>query len=227
MLDYIWLEYRSPILNQLPNNFKSAAILLHPFIQMPMGWGENNRENEHEHIYPTDAEILQYGKPVSWRRMLHESGLTTLEELAVALLTSISALRREYAREDLAKRLNSSIKNDLYYPDEDFTTVFLINDLLKILASKGSKQLFYSDPLLDNSGILENKKIASLEVCELSLKELIITDENMDFAFINVYDSFITILMAKDEDIMDIVKSMKWEAIECDEKTYINWYSEA
>lgn len=76
-------------------------------------------------------------------------------------------------------------------------------------------------------GILENKKIASLEVCELSLKELIITDENMDFAFMNVSDSFITILMAKDEDIMDIVKSMKWEAIECDEKTYINWYSEA
>ena len=43
MLDYIWLDDKSPILSQLPNNFKSAAILLHPFIQMPFGWGKNKR----------------------------------------------------------------------------------------------------------------------------------------------------------------------------------------
>ncbi|GMB75753.1 hypothetical protein BCER1_21540 [Bacillus cereus] len=38
MLDYIWLDDKSPILEQLPRNFKSAAILLHPFIQMPLEW---------------------------------------------------------------------------------------------------------------------------------------------------------------------------------------------
>ncbi|WP_205168818.1 DUF2711 family protein [Bacillus pakistanensis] len=30
----------------------------------------------------------------------------------------------------------------------------------------------------------------TLDFCELSLKELIIADEYMDFAFMNVYDSF-------------------------------------
>jgi hypothetical protein len=227
MLDYIWLEDNSPVLDQLPHNFKSAAILLHPFVQMPMGWGQNKRENEHEHIYPTDEEILKYGKPVSWEEIINKSELSTLEELAVALKTSIVALRREYAREDLADKLKSSMKSDLYYPDEDFPTVFLVNDLLNLLSSKGAKKVNYSDPILDKSGNVELKKLNALGVSELSLKEVMITDENMDFAFMNVYDSFITIIMAKGDNINDIVKSMNLEAIVCDKNTYINWYSRA
>jgi hypothetical protein len=231
MLDYIWLDDNSPILDQLPRNFKSAAILLHPFVQMPMGWGQNKRENEredeHEHIYPTDEEILKYGKLVSWEEIIHKSELTTLEELAVALKTSIVALRKEYAREDLADKLKSSMKSDLYYPDEDFPTVFLVNDLLNLLSSKEAKKLSYSDPILDKSGNVEFKNLNTLGVNELALKEVMITDENMDFAFMNVYDSFITIIMAKDDNINDIVNSMNLEAIVCDKNTYINWYSKA
>ncbi|MEH7455545.1 DUF2711 family protein [Gottfriedia acidiceleris] len=30
--------------------------------------------------------------------------------------------------------------------------------------------------------------------------------------------------MARDGKIDDIVKKMGWEAIVCDDKTYINWY---
>ncbi|GIN93148.1 hypothetical protein J22TS1_41990 [Siminovitchia terrae] len=227
MLNYIWLNDKSPILKQLPTNFKSAAILLHPFIQMPQGWEENKRNNEYEHIYPSDEEILQLGKPVMWKEIMYESGLTTHEELAIALQTSIGALRKKYAREDLAEKLNSSIISNLYYPNEDFTTIFLINDLLKFLGSKGVKQLSYSDPLLDKKGILELKNTSPLDLCELSLKEIIITDENKDFAFMNVYDSFNTILLAKEKNIKNIVKSMNWEAIICDNNTYISWYSKA
>lgn len=227
MLEYFWLDDKSPISNQLPTNFKSAALLLHPFIQMPLGWEKNKLQNEFEHIYPTDQEILQCGKPVSWETMRQQSGLNNLEELVIALKTSIGALNDNYARKDLAKKLNVCIKSDLYYPYEDFPSVFLITDLLNVLSSKGAKQLSYSDPLLDKSGIVHVNQLNPLEVCELALNELIITDENMDFAFMNVYDSFITIIMGKDDTINDIVKSMNWEAIICDKNTYINWYSNA
>nr|WP_204500745.1 DUF2711 family protein [Aquibacillus albus] len=225
MLDYIWLDDNSPILDQLPHNFTSAAILLHPFVQMPMGWGQNKRENEH--IYPTDEEILKYGKPVSWDAIINKSKLSTYEELAVALKTSIAALRREYAREDLADKLKSSMESDLYYLDEDFPTVFLVNDLLNLLSSKGAKKLSYSDPILDKRGNIELKNLNALGVSELSLKEVMITDENMDFSFMNVYDSFITIIMAKGNDINNIVSSINLEAIVCSKNTYINWYSKA
>ena len=227
MLNYIWLDDKSSIINQLPRKFKSAAILLHPFIQMPLGWEQNKRKNEFEHIYPTDAEILLSGKPVSWETIVHQSGLRNIEELAIALKTSIGALRKEYAREDLADKLNSSIKSDLYYPNEDFPTVFLVNDLLTVLSSKGAKSFSFSDPIQDKSGNVDFKNLDPSKVSELAQNEVIIADEHLDYAFMNVIDSFITIIMAKDFSINDIVKSMKWEALECNKNTNINWYSKA
>jgi len=227
VLNYIWLDDKSSIINQLPRKFKSAAILLHPFIQMPLGWEQNKRKNEFEHIYPTDAEILLSGKPVSWETIVHQSGLRNIEELAIALKTSIGALRKEYAREDLADKLNSSIKSDLYYPNEDFPTVFLVNDLLTVLSSKGAKSFSFSDPIQDKSGNVDFKNLDPSKVSELAQNEVIIADEHLDYAFMNVFDSFITIIMAKDFSINDIVKSMKWEALECNKNTNINWYSKA
>jgi hypothetical protein len=224
MLNYIWLDDKSSILEQLPNGFKAAAILLHPFVQMPLGWEESKRKNEDEHIYPSNKEILNFGKPVSWEQVMKDSDLKTLEELAIALKTSIGALRKEYAREDLADKLNLNFKQDLYYPTEDSTSVFLINDLLKVLSSNGANKFFFSDPIFDNSGLLKINNVTPLEICELTDKELILTDENMEFAFMSVYDSFITLFFAKDETINDIIQSMNWEAIICDKETNINWY---
>lgn len=38
MLDYIWLDDESPILQQVPVEYSSAALIFSPFIQMPEGW---------------------------------------------------------------------------------------------------------------------------------------------------------------------------------------------
>jgi Protein of unknown function (DUF2711) len=81
--------------------------------------------------------------------------------------------------------------------------------------------------LLEKSGILEIKTLKPLDLFDLALTEIMVTDENMDFAFMNVFDSFITILMTKDENIKDIINKMNMEAVICDNSTYINWYSEA
>jgi hypothetical protein len=224
MLDYLWLDDKSPILNQIPDNFKSAAILLHPFVQMPLGWTQSKQKNPHQHIYPSNEEILNLAKPVIWKKILHKSGIATLEELALALKTSIGALRKEYARSDLADKLNVNLNPDLYYPTEDKTSVFLIMDLLKVLGSKGANTLYFSEPIGDSSGSLQIGDVTPLEICELSPSEFILTDENMDFAFMSVYDSFITLFLTKDENIKEIVQLMKWEAIICDNETYINWY---
>jgi len=41
-MEYIWLD-ESPILKQVSKGFKSAAILFHPFVQMPKNWTENKK----------------------------------------------------------------------------------------------------------------------------------------------------------------------------------------
>jgi len=224
LLDYIWIDDRSPILKQLPSNFKSAAILLHPFIQMPSGWEVIKRENTCQHIYPSNEEASTIGNPVSWRQIMSYSGLESYRALALALLTSICALKKDYKREDLSNKLNSSLKPDLYYPTDDSTSVFLLDRLLKVLSSKGACRLYYLDPILDNCGELNINETTALDISNLLYKEIIVTDENRDFAFMSLYESFTTLLFARDKNIEHIVRSMNCEAIICDETTFINWY---
>ena len=115
MLDYIWINDQSSIVRQLPSGFQAAAILFHPFVQMPVGHGD--------HKYPSNEELIQAGQPISWEQVMAESGLRTREELAYALLTSICALKKEYARLDLSERLNANMKPYRGYPTEDCTSV--------------------------------------------------------------------------------------------------------
>ncbi|WP_194758489.1 DUF2711 family protein [Priestia megaterium] len=226
MLDYIQLDWDLPILPQLPNGFKSAAILFHPFIQMPYGWEKSKRENPYQHIYPSDEEMINLGEPISWIEVMSKSNLKSYKELSLALQTSTGALEYKYEREDLANLLNSYLETipDLYYPDSDCTSLFIIDSLLKILCSKGANTLYFSEPIHDTNGSFKVNDNSPLEIANLSPNESIITDENMDFAFMGIYDSFITLLLAKDTKIEDIIKSQNLEALICDKEVSLSWF---
>ncbi|MCY7793782.1 DUF2711 domain-containing protein [Bacillus spizizenii] len=224
MLEYIWLDDELPILKQIPVEYTSAVILFSPFSQMPEGWEKAKRKYDHEHIYPNDEEIREKGKAVSWKKVMSSCGFQTHAELALALVTSIGALRDEYARGDLAELLHANVKGDLFYPSEDHISNFHIPSLIKVLSYNGSNQFYYSEPIWENSGFLDITEANLRTVLDEAAAELILTDKKMDFVFMSVYDSFINVLLAKDENINDLVQRMGWEAMICDESTYISWY---
>jgi hypothetical protein len=223
-MNYIWFNYETPILEQLPHPFTAAAILLNPFIQMPIGWTDMKRKSEYEHVYPELKESLQLGRPKPWKEVMHDTGIQSYEELAVALKTSISALRKEFARPDLADLFNNNLSKDLYYPREDRISEFFISDILDVLSSNGAVSFMYSDPIFDKSGELQIKNVTDLEICELAPAEIVITDEGMDYAFLSVYDSFITLFLSKEKKIEEIIHKKKWEAVICGPETYMSWY---
>ncbi|GAB1792648.1 DUF2711 family protein [Priestia megaterium] len=218
MLDYIWLDGDLPILSQLPNNFNSAVILFHPFIQMPSGWEKSKRANPYQHIYPSDEEVFKLGEPISWKEVMAKSNLNSYKELFRALQYLTGAPSDEY------KKLASFFKSnpDFYYPEEDRTSLFILDGLVKILCSKGANTLYFSEPIHDINGSFKVNDMSSLEIANLSPNESIITDKNRDFAFMGIYDSFITLLLAKDTNIEDIIKSQNLEALICDKETYLN-----
>lgn len=223
MLQYLWINDSAPVLSQLPNYFKYATFIMNPLIQMPDGWTRNNRRNQYEHLYPSHEEILKYGKPISWTSIIEKTTLSSLEEVVIALKTSITALKREYAREDLSKVLNQHLLEDQYFPSEDKISEFILNDLLKVLSSNGARQIYYSDPIFDQEGVLSIFDTSAFELCELAPKEIIITDEKYEFAFMSVYDSFTTLFLSRN-DPREIIESMGWVAKVCERNTYINWY---
>lgn len=222
MLNYIRFNEDAPIKNQLPQDFKSVAILFHPFIQMPIGWEQTKRKNPYEHIYPSDEEILKYGKPVLWEKIISDCELNNTKELAIALMTAISGLKKEYSRPDLAEKLN--LQSDVYFPSEDSISVVMLDDILKVLSLNGAKSFYYSEPIFDKNGWIEISETNALQISKITRSEIFLSDENMDFAFMSIYDSFITLFLSKNESIENIVEKMNWESIICGEDTTVNWY---
>ncbi len=63
MLDYIWLDDESPILQQVPVEYSSAAIIFSPFIQMPEGWGNAKRKKPGRRL----CLLVAFKHMLSWR----------------------------------------------------------------------------------------------------------------------------------------------------------------
>ncbi|KAA9005018.1 DUF2711 family protein [Paenibacillus spiritus] len=219
-MNYIWFSYEKPILDQLPHPFTEAAILLNPFIQMPVGWTDSKARSEYDHVYPDLEESIQLGRPKPWKEVMQDTGIQSYEELVMALKTSISALKKEFSRPDLAALLNNNLHKDLYYPREDKISEFLISDILDVFSSSGADTIIYSDPILDQDGTLLINNVTAKEICELAPTEIILTDEGMQFAFLSVYDSFITVLLSKEKKLKEVIDKKKWEAVICKPKTY-------
>ena len=147
--------------------------------------------------------------------MMSCSGLHSYAELAMAMLTSISALSEEYKREDLAEKLHSNLKRSLL-SNRRLYVYILLHKLLKLLGSKGARNLYFSEPILDTNGLLQVNNTTPLDIWDISNNELIITGEDNEYAFMSIYDSFTTLLLAKEENIEYIVQSMNVEAVICD-----------
>lgn len=216
MLEYIGLD-DSPILSQIPNQFRSAAFLLHPFVHMPDGWEKRKRERPFQHIYPSDEEILNIGKPIPWNHISQQSGLT-LHEVGIALND------HRDNRPDLTNQLLACFDTDLYFPMEDKLSVFLLNDISKVLGSNGADFVLYSEPIDGRKGRLKIEEIKPEEMSDLTPSVIMLMDENLEFAFISEYDTYTTLFLTKDDNIAEIIRRMNWEAIICDNKTTPTWF---
>lgn len=225
MIMYGWMIGHL-FLEQLPEGFQSAALLLHPFVQMPIEWAQHHPQKGHGHIYPSNRDILDVGRSVSWNKIVLESHLKNYKELELALETSIGALNHNFARNDLAERLNAALRTGIYYPAEDCISVFLLDRMLKVLGSKGAGEIYFSEPIFDDKRRLRIADTTPMEICNLSTAECMIVDEYTEFGFLSIYDSFYTVFFAKENDISEVIQVMNCEAIICNKEMTLNWYME-
>jgi len=224
MLDYIWLDDKNPILNQVKDNFRFAYIITNPLIQMSDDWIKKHRDDETGFPYPSGEEVIEYGKPFQWSEIISLSGLEDIKSLALAMKTYISALNKNCARNDLMEIFKSALPEDVYLPNEDKISPFIIPTIIEVFRSKNIDKIQYSDPIFDKTGEVLLDTASILGIYELAPSEVMITDESNSIAFMSVYDSFITLMLSNDQDAIDIVIKNGWEVIECMKGTMINWY---
>ncbi|UFT98177.1 DUF2711 domain-containing protein [Radiobacillus kanasensis] len=164
-----------PILEQLPRGYNDAAIIFYPFVQMPNEWSQRRKI----YYYPTREEFFKYGKPLSWETIRRESGIKNIADMSKAVtagLMGVEVVRSIYQRADLAQILNNSLGDNIYYPLEGQMSLFIMDDILKVLASNGAKMMKYTT-LYNEKGTYEIKDITLKEKLHLCSGPITIADK--------------------------------------------------
>ncbi|MGM7701828.1 DUF2711 family protein [Pseudalkalibacillus sp. Hm43] len=212
---------KDPLLDQTPEKFRFAAIIFYPFVKMPIKWKAKKGANPH--AYPSNKDILKYGKPVYWNEIRDKSGLNNIAEMSIAVKSAISGEsgRQIYQRPDLAIQMNDCLYKNIFYPLEDRLSIFQIDGILKILSSKGAKRIKYTK-IHGEEGTYEINSIKTNDAINLCSGPITNTDENEDFVVACYFDEVSALCLAK-EDIRDLLRKTKLEGIILDEKTPLVW----
>jgi hypothetical protein len=192
---------------------------------MPADWKPEHKKSAYPNMYyPTKEDILKFGTPVTLEEIRRKCGLKSIAEVSKAVHTYYtgSAGRSIYQCPDLVKRIDDSIDATIFYPIIDEFSCLIMNDILKVLGSKGATRMKYST-LFDDQG--------SFEIIDIQAKDIItfcggpattITDENEDFVF-TIFFEDLSCLFYTRENIRESLSGTNLEGIIADEKTTLIW----
>lgn len=77
---------------------------------MPEGRKAGKRETSHQHIFPTNEEIVALFQPISWETVRKKCNFASLKEVGLAI--SSGSLNKNYQREDLEEKLIAAFSSD-------------------------------------------------------------------------------------------------------------------
>jgi Protein of unknown function (DUF2711) len=71
---------------------------------------------------------------------------------------------------------------------------------------------------------LNLETVTPMQIWSLTHRELINMDEQMEFMFMSMHDSFTPLFFTKEANIEPFIKVMNVEVIICNEETKIDWF---
>jgi hypothetical protein len=168
-----------PLLNLLPDGYRSAAALFYPFIKMPAGW-KSRQSAFYNMYYPLKEDVYQHGTPLSWMEIKKRSRLNSVTEVAHALHAGIYGGLADSSFHCMYEQIDAVIESTLYYPLEDELSVFLLNPLMDIFSSMGAGKLHYTN-LIEGEGSFEISTRRDDDLFRLCTGPITMTDEHNDF----------------------------------------------
>ena len=142
--------------------------------------------------YPTDEDINQYGKKVTWKEIIQNTKLNDYKELNKALMTSIGAFKKKLERQDLLKVLNQySDKNNIWHPTEGTFDFFTISSIFELLKLSGIEEVVVEDEFYENKKTIDLIKSNKIDFCEkIDFKDYYIYNRNKSILFSISWDYF-------------------------------------
>ncbi|RCW73089.1 DUF2711 family protein [Saliterribacillus persicus] len=208
------------ILNLLPSEYKNAWIIFLPFIEMPDEWIKENSTP----TFPTNKEILNVGRPVSWEYLRKKSNINSIANFSIAVNTKLTnGFGRElYTRTDLSQQLTDALSKNVFFPQEDNLSVFVIKSIFDFFSIRDCEKIEYA--FIDDENIysLQLDSMTSEDILKLSNGPITISDCDKDYVFTFFFDEVSALLFSKDS-ISDVVFKRFFEGVNVDKYTIFNW----
>ncbi|MBI9015549.1 MAG: DUF2711 family protein [Clostridiales bacterium] len=212
---------KDKILNQMRDRYTSAAILFHPFVQVNRSTNAFEKDGE---LYPSTKEILTNTLRCRWQSINEYLRFNSFDELELGLKSSNGSLNKNYANFDFANRLERKLPKNIFLPNSDQISEYILQDIFDYFIKKDKERFFWKDPLTGNSGFRNTKGLDLDSIYNCFLSEMFIEDENKEFALLSVYDSFYTILYSSEDKIDEILNTINVDYKKCDNETTDHWY---
>ena len=175
--------------------------------------------------YPTDEEITQNGKKITWKEVIQNSKLNDNKELNKALMTSIGAFKKKLQREDLLKILNQySEKNNYWHPTEGTFDFFTKSSIFEILKSNGISKVDVEDEFYENKKTIDLNDLTKNDFCDkIDFKDYYIYDKNKSILFAISWDYFFFFVAINERVFSKETIETKLEGFWADEKCTHLW----
>lgn len=175
--------------------------------------------------YPTDKEIFESGKIITWDMVGKGAGLADNSELNKALPTSIGGLRKIFQRPELTDKLNKfTDSKNIWHPTEggfDTLSKIAIYKAFKLL---DKNEVIVTDEFYETTSTIELDKLTDFEFSEkVSYKDYYIYSSDKELLFTIEWDSFFFLIATGQEKMNKIISSNLFEGFICNEKTEYTW----
>ncbi len=175
--------------------------------------------------YPSDEEIFETGKVITWETIIKGAELTDYSELNKALKTSIGALRQIFRKPELTKKLNDfTDSRNIWHPTEggfDTLSKVAIYKTFKLLEKN---QIVVTDEFYETTSILELDKLTDFEFSEkVNYKDYYLYSSDKEVLFTIEWDSFFFLIATDSEKMKKISEESLFEGFLCNDKTQHEW----
>ncbi|WP_375559350.1 DUF2711 family protein [Bernardetia sp. OM2101] len=175
--------------------------------------------------YPTDEEILAYGKVIKWNNLIDNTELHDYKEINRSLKTSIGSYKKRLERLELLNNLEEyTEKNELWLPVEGAFDVFTKIGIFNLLKKLGKNEIIVIDELYENERTLNIKNITKKEfINKITFKDYYIYSKDNSILFAISWDDFFYFTVTKTEYIEQVDKIEEFEGFWADENDTHLW----
>lgn len=174
--------------------------------------------------YPATEEIVSKGLIITWKYIKEKASFANYSEINTALRTSIGALRSDFERKDLQKKLDAfTDQESIYNPGEGRITPLSLVQIYLCLRSLKKFELVVTDEFFENRFTINLLDVTCSEFIEKTFGYMYYFPKDRSLLFTIEWDSFFYLITGNEKLLRGLIKAFGFEGFYATDVTTHSW----